>query len=88
MPEQVRLRYDRLAHSPVDALIDLVVRCRVCGQVPIGFNFDTLAHRCVTTIPKRRPSCRGDARWFCLCPDVIEYFPDVSTERDGAKPRK
>ena len=26
----------RLNHSPTDALIDLLVRCRLCSQAPIG----------------------------------------------------
>ena len=47
--------------SPVHALIDLIVRCRLCRQMPVRLDFDTLAHLRVTLIPQRRPACRGYA---------------------------
>ena len=35
-----------------------------------------------TTIPQRRPAGRGDARRLCLCPDVLQYLPNVGAVGD------
>ena len=52
----------RFAHSPIDALIDLAVRCRLRRQIPVQLDFDTLAHLRITVLPKRWPARRGYAR--------------------------
>ena len=58
--------------SPVDALIDLKVGCRLRRQIPVWLDFDTLAHLRITLIPQRWPACRGYMQGLGLHPDVIE----------------
>ena len=41
-----------------------------------------LAHLRVTAFPQGRRTCRGDVWRLRICPDVIEYLPDISTVRD------
>ena len=51
--------------SPVNALIDLVVRCGLCRQVrevPVRFDFDILIHQRITALPQRWPARGGYAR--------------------------
>jgi hypothetical protein len=48
------------ARSPVAALIDLVVRCRLRRQIPIGINVHPLIRlRITTVIPQRWRVCQG-----------------------------
>lgn len=55
----------RLNPSPIDALIDLVVGCRLRRQVPIGLNVHPLTRlRITTVIPQRWPARRGNLRRF------------------------
>ena len=65
-----------------DALIDLKVRRRLGRFIPIWRNVDTIAHLRISTIPQRRPARRGDARRLCLCPDVLQYLPNVGAVGD------
>jgi len=32
--------------------------------------------------PQRWPACRGDARWLCIHPDVLQYLADVGAVGD------
>jgi hypothetical protein len=47
-------RFDLL---PVDALVYLVVGCRLRCQSPIRLNWHLLAHLRITVVPQRRPAC-------------------------------
>ncbi len=68
---------NRYCHPlPVDALIDLVIRCRLVCLVPARRWLDTLV------IPQRRPACWCDARWLCIHPYVLQYLLDVGVVRD------
>ena len=51
----------RFAHSPVNALIDLEVRCRLRRQIPVWLDLDALTHLRITVLPPRRPACRAYA---------------------------
>ena len=68
--------------SPTDALIDINVRGHLGRFIPIWRNVDTIAHLRISTIPQRRPARRGDARRLCLCPDVLQYLPNVGAVGD------
>ena len=75
----------RVAQSPVDALIDLIVGCGLRRQISVWLDFDTLAHLRITLIPQRWPACRGYAgdmrgacestpmwsRIFLICPPLV-----------------
>ena len=68
----------RFARSPIDALIDLIVRCRLCRQIPIGLNVHPLIRlRITTVIPQRWPARRGYVWWLGVNPDVIKDLPDL-----------
>ena len=47
----------RFAQSPIDALIDIKVGCRLRRQIPVRLAFDTLVHLRITVIPQWRPAC-------------------------------
>ena len=48
--------------SLVDALVHLVVRCRLCYQIPALVNLRTLTHRHITkVIPQLRDPLSGNA---------------------------
>ena len=75
--------------SPMDALIGRVVWRRLCRQIPIRtpirLDLAALSAARTTALPQRRqrrPARRGDVWGFRICPDVIEYSPDISTVRD------
>ena len=69
-------------NSPTDALIDLKVRRRLGRFIPVWDWLNGFTGLRITVIPQRRPACRGDARRLCLCPDVLQYVPDVGAVRD------
>jgi hypothetical protein len=48
--------------SPIDALIYLVVRCRMRRQIPIGLALHPVTGLRITVIPQRSPTCGGNAR--------------------------
>jgi hypothetical protein len=50
------------SHSPVDALIDLVVRCQLPHQILVWLDSGTLAHLRITVLPQRWCACLGDLR--------------------------
>jgi hypothetical protein len=49
----------RFGLSPVDALIDLKVRCRLRCQIPVWLGRNTLTDVRITVIPQRKPARRG-----------------------------
>ena len=53
----------RFAWSPVDALIDLKVGCRLRRQIPIGLNVHPVICLRVAVIPQRWPARRGWRRF-------------------------
>jgi hypothetical protein len=66
-------------NSPTDALINIKVRGRLGRFIPIWLNvctLDTIAHPRTAAIPQRRPTRRGDARWLCICPDMVQHLQD------------
>jgi hypothetical protein len=71
----------------MDALIDLVIRCRLRYQIPIRPDLRSLSCLRITVIPQWRPARRGDAGWLAICPDVVQDLPDICAmcdERDDA----
>ena len=75
----------RLCLSPMDALIDHVVRCRLLCQIPVRCALHpVIPLRSAVVIPQRRPTRRGDARGLWVHPDVIEDLPDIGRRLDGA----
>jgi hypothetical protein len=66
----------------MDALIDLVVRCRLSCQIPVWFDLGTLTHLRITVLPDRRPTCWCDVGRLRLNPDVIEHLPDIDAVRN------
>lgn len=72
----------RFVLSPVDALIDLVIGCRLRSQIPIWLDFDTTTDRRITVAPQRWPERWCDVLRLRLDPDVIEYLPDIGAVRD------
>ena len=40
----------------IDALVDLIVRCRLLRQIPVWLNLDTLAHLRITVLSQRWPA--------------------------------
>ena len=72
----------RFAHSPVDALINLVVRCRLRRQIPVWGDIDTVIHLRIAVVPKWWPACRGDGWRLGLHTDVLQDLPDIGTVRD------
>ena len=63
--------------SPTDALISLVIGCRLRCQIPTGLHVHPLIRLCISVIPKRWPARRGYARELGVHPDVIENPPDL-----------
>lgn len=61
--------------SPIDALIDLVVGCRLRCPIPVRLDFDTLTHLHITVIPQRRLASRGYYRGSSestlMCPSIL-----------------
>ena len=49
---------------PGEALVYLVVGCRLCRQIPVRLDLHRLAHLRITVIPQRWPTRRGYARVF------------------------
>jgi hypothetical protein len=47
--------------SPIDALINLVFRCRLCRQIPLRIDLHPVIHLRITVTPQGQPACRGDA---------------------------
>ena len=78
----------RFNHSPVDALIDLVVGCRLRRQIPVCWlDLCPVIHLRIAVIPQRWPARRGYVRWLGVNPDVIKDLPDLhalGNERDQA----
>ena len=75
----------RFTLSPIDALIDLVVRCGLRCQIPVRFDFDTLTHLRITALPQRWPACGGYARGLGVNTNVLQNLPDLCAlgdERD------
>ena len=73
----------RLAQSPIDALVCLVVGFGLRCQIPVRLDSNTIAHlRITTVIPQRWPACWGYARGIGLHPDVLQYLPDIGAVRD------
>jgi hypothetical protein len=70
------------SRSPIDALIDLVVRCRLPRQIPVWFELGTLTHLRITVLPQRRAARREYAGRLRLHPDVLEHLPDIGVVRD------
>ena len=62
--------------------MNLKVRCSLALLIPFWGWLNTLTGLRIGAIPQRRPACRGDARWLCLRPDVVQYLPDVGAVRD------
>lgn len=55
----------RLNQSPTDALIDLIVRCRLRRQIPVCWlDLRPVIHLRITVIPQRWSACRGNMRRF------------------------
>ena len=69
----------RFTHSPIDALIKLVVWSRLCSQIPIWLAWHCIIHLRITTLPKRRPVCRADVWGLRVNPDVVKNVPDIGT---------
>ncbi|MEI8324607.1 MAG: hypothetical protein WCH44_04445 [Betaproteobacteria bacterium] len=64
----------RLNQSRIDALIDLLVRCRLRRQIRIWLDLRTVSHlRIATVIPQRWSARRGHARWLGLCTHVVDW---------------
>lgn len=72
----------RFTQSPIDALIHLVVRCRLCRKIPVWLDLGALTYLRTTVIPQRRATRRGYVRWLGHHPDVVQYLPDVCAMRD------
>src|SRR5664280_759281 len=72
--------------SPIDALIDLIVGCRLRRPIPVSFPvwlaWHLVVHLRITFLPQRWPACRGDVWRLTVHPDVIEDLPNVGTVRD------
>ena len=66
--------YRRYVLSPIDALIDLVVWCRLPRQIPVWIDLDTLTRLRITVLPHRRTARLGYAWRLRLHPDMIEYL--------------
>lgn len=76
------------APSPIDALIDLIGRCRLRCQIPVRLDLHTLARLRITVLPQRWPACRGDVRRLSVHADVIQNLPHlgpVGDKRDEIK---
>lgn len=54
-------RFDR---SPVDALINLIVGCRLRSRIPVRLDLHPVTHLRITVLPQRWPR----ARWLCSGP--------------------
>ena len=76
------------ARSPTDALIDLVVRCRLRRQVPIcWFDLRPVIRLRIAVTPQRWPARRGYVWRLRVDPDAIKDLPDLralGNERDQA----
>jgi hypothetical protein len=70
------------SRSPIGALIDLVVWCRLCSQIPACIDLGTLTHLRITVLPHRRSTCPGYVWGLGLHPGVIEHVPYIGTVRD------
>jgi hypothetical protein len=53
------IRNRRSCLSPIDALIYLVVGCRLRCQNPVLIDHNTLNRLRITVLPQRRATCRG-----------------------------
>ena len=69
-------------HSPIDALVHLVVRCRLRRQIPVWFDLGTLTPLRIKVLPHRRSTRWCDVWRLRLHPDVIEHVPDIGAVRD------
>jgi hypothetical protein len=63
----------RFPWSPIDALIDLVLRCGLRDQIQTWPDLHLFTWRITTVIPKRRPG---------ICPDVVQDVPDIGAVRN------
>src|SRR5450830_193343 len=72
--------------SPIDALIDLIVGCRLRRPIPVSFPvwlaWHLVAHLRITLLPQRRPACRGDAWRLTVHTDVLQNFPHLGPVGD------
>lgn len=78
----------RINRSPIDTLINLVVRSRLPCQIPVRLNVHPVLHLRTTVLPQRWPACRAYVRGFGLHPDVCQYLPDLHAvlRRDARAP--
>ena len=67
----------RLRLSPIDLSVDLVIGGRLCCQVPVRLDRNTLNRLRIAVIPQRWPACRRYVRGLGVHPDVIEALPDL-----------
>ena len=68
----------RFARSPVDALVDLKVRCRLRCQIPVCWlDLRPVTHLRIAVIPQRWSARRGYVWGFRVHPDVIEDLSDL-----------
>ena len=66
------------ASSPVDALTDLKVRCRLSRQIPVCWlDLHPLIRLRIAVIPQRWPARRGYVWWLRVHPDVIKDLSDL-----------
>ncbi len=82
LPASQRWSSHCFAPSPTDAVLKLQVRRGLALLNPVWSWLNTLTDLRIGTIPQRRPACRGDARWLCLCPYVLQFLPDVGAAGD------
>ena len=67
----------RFNHSPVDALIDLVVGCRLRRQIPVCWlDLRPVIHLRIAVIPQRLPARRGYVWGLRVDTDVVQNPPD------------
>ena len=84
-PEVLQKR--RLYLSPTDALIDLIVECWLCRQIPVWQCLHTLIERRIALIPQRWTACRCDVWRLAVHADVLQNLPHlgpVGDKRDEA----
>jgi hypothetical protein len=77
-----QLLNSRINHSPIDTLISIKVRRRLCRKIPNRLDWHTVIHLRVTALRQRRAMHRGNLWWLELHTDVIEYFSDIGAVRD------
>lgn len=65
--------------SPIDALINIKVRCQLRRQIPFRIDRNTLTGMRIAFVPQRWRARRGNVRRFRVGSDVIEDLSNLRT---------